>query len=316
MKDRKLEILKDIFGDCKKEGKGQYLFYCPFCPTPHHKAKLSINIEKNKFKCWVCGKSGSDVKKLVQEKGEFHHLREWREIEGITDFSDLKYLFHITNELPKEKEKLLLPEEFKTFVTNNLSVEGRLAKNYLLKRGISEKDIFLYKMGYCVSGRFENRIVIPSFDENGHLNYFIARTFSNDKRKYLYPHIKHSEIIVNDLYIDWNKPIILVEGIFDALKSGIQAIPLLGSELKIEGKLFQKIIKHNCKVLIALDNDAKDKEIRIVEKLLQYGINISKILIPEQFNDIGEMTKEQFNEIKINNTFLLTRDSILCYKLR
>ena len=33
-------------------------------------------------------------------------------------------------------------------------------------------------MGYCTEGRYGGRIIVPSFNNSGDLNYFIARRMS------------------------------------------------------------------------------------------------------------------------------------------
>ncbi|MDP3987020.1 MAG: hypothetical protein Q8P81_02225 [Nanoarchaeota archaeon] len=312
MLERKLSILQDVLGSCKRENKNQFLFFCPACN--HYKPKLAVNIDKGACKCWICDLRYKNIFGLIKKYGTPENIREWRQIEGITDFSDLEYFHHVVNDAPK-KQKLVLPDEFKSLVSDKLSVEGQIAKNYLLKRGISEADISFYKMGYATSGDFKDRVIIPSFNESGYLNYFIARSYSEDKLKYLYPRVNHKEIIVNELLVDWSEPIILVEGVFDALKAGFQAIPILGSVLKPESKLFQKIVKHGCKVFICLDRDARDKEIKIVKNLLEYNIEVEKISIDEYFKDVGEMTKEEFTNAKENDSFLLTTDRLMRYTM-
>jgi hypothetical protein len=48
---------------------------------------------------------------------------------------------------------------------------------------------------------------------------------------------------------------------------------------------------------LAFDKDAKKKELNLAKKLLEYGITVYKIDI-DPFNDVGEMTPEQFLEHK------------------
>ena len=85
--------------------------------------------------------------------------------------------------------------------------------------------------------------------------------------------------------------------------------------VSVDSKLFQKITKFNCKVFLALDPDAREREIEIAKKLLGYGIRVNKIEIPNEYKDIGEMSKERFQEVKRNNTLELTNDNLLGYNL-
>lgn len=289
----KLKLLSKLFGSYKRSGD-EYLFRCPSCR--HHKYKFSVNIKKNAAKCWVCDYKRKNLQYVIKSFGLLTDLHEWQKLDGKVDFSELLSAFD-TQET-QEEEKIKLPEEFETLVTHSLSIEGQIAKKYILQRGINEDLIFLYKMGYCSKGTYAGRIIIPSFDEFGKLNYFIARAYTNHWKKYLNPKVNRSNIIANELYVDWNKEIILVEGMFDAIKAGLQAIPLLGSTLNTESKLFQKIINTGCKVIVALDNDAKEKENVIINKLVSYRVpDIRKISIPTEYNDIGEMSCEEFQQV-------------------
>ena len=88
---------------------------------------------------------------------------------------------------------------------------------FLRKRGITEQDIERYNLGYCVEGEYQNRIIIPSYDSNGKLNYFVGRDFYYASTlKYKNPPIP-KDVIGFDLYVNWSLPIILVEGVFDAM---------------------------------------------------------------------------------------------------
>jgi predicted AAA+ superfamily ATPase len=106
------------------------------------------------------------------------------------------------------------------------------------------------------------------------------------------------DIVFNELYLDWNTDIILVEGVFDAMKAK-NAIPLLGSTLNQQSNLFKKIVYYEPNIYIALDPDAEKKASHLIENLIQYDLNLFKIDV-EGFGDVGEMTKEQFLEAKAN----------------
>ena len=38
-----------------------------------------------------------------------------------------------------------------------------------MERGLSFDDIIRYNLGYCLSGTYQNRIIIPSYDSDGQL---------------------------------------------------------------------------------------------------------------------------------------------------
>ena len=87
---------------------------------------------------------------------------------------------------------------------------------------------------------YQNRIIIPSYDSDGQLNYFVGRDFYKSNMKYKNPPIP-KDIIGFDLYVDWDEPIILCEGVFDAMAIKNNSIPLFGKT--ILPKLYSKIVE-------------------------------------------------------------------------
>ena len=223
---------------------------------------------------------------------------------GIVDMSEV--------DKPEVEEIFIdLPEEFISLTGKQQSRLSLSARTYLKNRGITQQDIVWWKNGYCPDGEYKNRIVIPSFDLEGKVNYFIARNYAGNWNKYLNPASK-KDFIFNELYLDWNKDITIVEGAFDAIVAG-NAIPLLGSTLREDSYIFQKIVAKCGKVFIALDSDAKAKEDKIIKLLLSYGVDVYRI-DTSGFGDIGEMDKETFQARKKTPTFV-SLDNYLLEKL-
>lgn len=302
--EEKLKILKDVFGSCYKSGT-EFLFHCPKCD--HDKKKLSINIEKNKYKCWICDYRGNNLSRLIKKHGSFLQKQEWSRYNLVVDIdSSLEDLFG-TSEKEEKEESVSLPTEFTSLANKNLPLSSIEAKNYLYTRGILEKDILKWKIGYCNKGEYKNRIIVPSFNENGDLNYFIARSYGKEWPPYKNPDVS-KDIVFNELYVDFKNEIVLVEGVFDAIKAE-NAVPILGSSLREDSKLFQKIVKWDTTVYIALDPDAEKKAMVLIRSLLLYGIEVYKIDVTG-YKDVGEMSKEKFLERK-KAAKLVTSDSFV-----
>ena len=303
MSERKIRIIKDFLGSYYKS-KNEYLFYCPKCK--HHKPKLSLNFDKNVFKCWVCDYLGKDIGKLVYFYGNSENKSQWKSLMGIVDFSELD---------PKEEETqelITLPEEFITLTAPNVNPLSIPARQYLKARGLTRDDIVWWKMGYCPDGEYKQRIIIPSFDMKGSLNYFIARSYTlGEWQKYKNPPIK-KDFIFNELYLDWDKDITIVEGVFDAIVAR-NAIPLLGSTLRENSYIFQTIANKCKRIYIALDSDARSKEDKIIQLLLSYGVDCYRV-DTSGFGDIGEMDQKTFQDRKKTSTFV-SLDNYLLEKL-
>ncbi len=308
--DKKINILKNILGDSSSVG-GEMLFFCPKCK--HHKRKLSVNLSKDKFKCWVCDWHGKSIRRIVLRFGNYQQQKEWNELDGIVEINDYEKIFNNQQNTTKEESTILLPEEFISLCNKDNSLTSLEARRYLSNRGITKKDILFWKMGYAVSGDYENRIIIPSFNLDGNINYFVARRYDNKKwMRYNNPK-NNKDIVFNELMIDWNEDITIVEGVFDAIKAK-NAIPLLGSTLREDSRLFEQLIKHDSAIYIALDPDAEKKAESLINSLLSYDAEIYKINIPNGI-DVGDMSHEQFLEFKLKAKLIKDRSYILLNKI-
>jgi len=300
-------ILNQAIGRYRESGS-ELLFKCPSCD--HHKYKLSINLDKNAFKCWVCDYRGRNIRRLVRRFGTFTQLQKWDEITNRFDIERFSELF---SEEPIEevKEQIDFPSEFISLTSKKLPATAKFAYRYLQERGLTDDDILHWKIGYCFNGNYRNRVIIPSFDDDGDINYFVARSHNGDSYKYKNPRAS-KDIIFNELFINWSDDLVLVEGIFDAINAG-NAVPILGSTLRSDSRLLRKIVFNDTPVYIALDPDAADKERKIIKTLLRYDIELYKIDV-SGYEDIGTMPREVFVERKKQASFI-DRDNYLLLDL-
>jgi len=303
---RATNILESILGRFRNQGS-EKLFYCPECG--HHKRKLSINLDRGAFKCWVCDYRGKSIRRLVRKHGTYNNLKDWDEIYGRPNIANFDFLFAEKEE--ETKAQVEMPEFFRSLLRKDLKFVDKEAFNYLTKRGLTKEDIIKWKIGYCNSGEYKNRIVIPSFDDDGELNYFIARSYRGDYFKYKNPRAT-KDVIFNELFIDWDKDLTIVEGVFDAINAG-NAVPILGSTLHSGSNLLRKIVRNDTPCYIALDADASEKERKIITTLLRYDVELYKI-DTTGFEDVGAMPKHVFNDRKAKAKFI-DRDNYLLLDL-
>lgn len=289
----KLSLFRDMFGSYYKSGE-EYLFFCKKCG--HDKRKMSINLEKNAFKCWICDFRGTNLGRLVKRYGSFLQRQEWEKYSNAIDVSvSLEELLFADKEEEQEEEIIKLPEDFISLANKNLPLSSIEPKKYLASRGVTKQDILKWKIGYCSKGEYKNRVIIPSFNEDGKVNYFVARAYGKEWPNYKNPNVS-KDIIFNQLYIDFKNDLTLVEGVFDAINAE-NAVPILGSSLRQDSKLFQEIVKWDTTVYVALDPDAEKKAMKLIKNLLLYGIEVYKISV-SGYNDVGEMTKQEFSKRK------------------
>ena len=300
-------ILNEVIGYNRDSGS-ELLFKCPSCN--HHKRKLSINLDKNAFKCWVCDYRGRNIRRLVRRFGTISQLQKWDQITNRVDLERFADLF--MEPIPEEiYERVEFPEQFISLSAKRLPATAKFAYRYLQNRGVTDEDILRWKIGYCFEGEYRNRIVIPSFDERGDVNYFIARSYNGDSYKYKNPRASKN-VVFNELFTDWNSDLILVEGAFDAIVAG-NAVPILGSTLRRDSSLVRKIVYNDTPVYLALDPDAASKERRIIKMLQQYDIELHKIDVGG-YEDVGSMPKSVFEERK-NKAAFIDADNYLLLNL-
>ena len=307
-REKKLKILNTILGSPHVKGV-EALYHCPSCD--HHKKKLSINIDKNVFKCWVCDWSGKNIYRVVRSYGSLDDRYKWRsfrqELE-IENFSDKLF----GSSPHSSEQQVALPKEFVSLANKKLPTTSLYALNYLKSRGISKKTIIKWKIGYCSSGLYGGRVLIPSFNKNGDVNYFVSRAYDRSWKKYMNPDIS-KDIIFNYPYLDFDEDMIIVEGVFDAMKAGDNSVPLLGSTLNENSKLFSKIVKNDTPVYLALDPDAHKKTNKLVSLFLKYDVEVRLVNVAP-FSDVGEMTNEEFMARK-QTAVLLNNENYLLSKI-
>jgi len=290
------------------------VYHCPNCK--HYKRKLEINTVTGKYHCWVCGLSGTSLKTLFKKLGLSSELltqvqRNTQSLKKLPrpDLDLVVKLFTVETEEPKPQ--LFLPSECRSFFEDDLTLFGKHALNYLKRRGITKYDILRYNIGYCESGQYKDRILIPSYDENGNLNFFSTRSiYENVKIKYVNSMVS-KDIIGFEMFLDYNQPITLVEGAFDAIAVRNNAIPLFGKTLS--HKLKSAFITHRVKkVNVVLDNDAMRDSIRICEFLAKNHIETKLVQLDgKDPSDIGfEKTWDM-----INSSEVLDFQSLFKFKL-
>ena len=286
---RIINLLSRVIGNTGKQLKksNEYMFWSPF--ISHHKPKLQINVQTQKWHCWVSNQGGHNLFQLFKKlKASKEHFDELVELVG-----DKKYVKRNTN---KEDKKIVrLPNEFKPLWKDGNSIIRKHAIVYLKNRGITLVDIIRYGTGYCEEGLYANRIIVPSYSSDGELNYFVGRDIYEGGMKYKNPPVS-KDVIGLDLFINWNEPIILCEGVFDAIAIRRNAIPLFGKTIpkSLMKKIYEKQVKQ---IYILLDSDAIMDSIKMTDSLMKNGINVYYVNLSEEDpSDMG--FKKVINLIK------------------
>ena len=286
--------------------KGNELaFYCPFCN--HHKQKLQVNTETQKWHCWTCNSGGKKLTSLLRKLDvDRKTISIIREIYGDSNWTPQQEDADTKVFISLPKEFISLAEEPKGF-----NPEYKHAIHYLTERGIGMKDIIKYNIGYCKEGLYGRRVIIPSYNSDGSLNYFVSRSYyPEEKMKYKNPPISKN-IICFESQVNWEEPIILCEGVFDAITIKRNAIPLLG---KFPSKqLVEKIFMSGVdSIIISLDNDAINEALKAAEYFRKNGINVRMMYLRDK--DASEMGYDKFYE-ELKKTKEFSSEELLLNKI-
>ena len=295
-------IISNIFEDVRGLNTGSQLqVNCPRCTeenggVPDGKYNLEISTKRNMpvFKCWSCDNprfSGS-LGKLIRLYGSGIDYDIYKSYASV--YQDFTF-----NE-EREEIQVKLPNEMINFSQMDVSNPDHFeAYNYLVnERKISRDIILRYRLGFCTTGKYAQRIIIPSFDASGDVNYFVGRYYGNNlkirkKLSYLNPSADKDVIIFNEGLINWDSTLYLVEGVFEMLSFPVNIIPMLGKTLSTT--LFMKLKELKPDVVVLLDPDAYKNSIE-----LYYRLHTIYVGCEERVRIVKLPTKEDLDELRKN----------------
>ena len=267
-----LALLQKVLGEGKIVSKDEAMFVCPF--SHHRKPKLAVNLSTQRWQSWIdTNAKGRSIfalfKRLQVPSNYFDELSRIVKLPKSSQTQETK------------EEYVSLPYEYKRLTETHTDFSYAKAMKYLKNRGIESYDIERYDIGYCDKGDYAGRIIVPSYDVDNKLNYFLARDFTgNAYLKYKNPPVS-KDVVVFENQIDFSEPLILCEGVFDAMAFRRNAIPLFGKT--IMNTLKKKIIEYKVKTIyLSLDNDAIKESIEISEYFINNGIDVKMMQFTEK----------------------------------
>lgn len=275
MNSEQINILHSLLGNSKPVGTTDIIFMCPFCK--HYKPKLQIHMTFGKWRCWVCNKRGAGIVSL---------LKALRVPDSVIDkFKDANVLLQNKAKL-KQYNDVALPEHFLPLYKKSNHPNYKFAYNYVISRGLTPYDILRYNIGYVVSGEYSGMIIIPSYDLDNNLNFFVGRSFLDSDFKHKNP-IVSKNIVGFENQINWNLPVYICEGAFDAISIKRNAIPLFGKAIPeiLKSILLSTICTD---IYLCLDADALVDAVEVAEELMNNNKQVHIVeLNGKDPNEIG-----------------------------
>lgn len=309
----KINLIKKAFGKKFEVDSTQenYTFVCPNKKCGSHakgKLKFVVRVKDSACHCWVCGLKGRNAGYIIKNYA-VHLLDEFQRVYQV------KHENRSQDQAVEIEEKHELPQDFRLLA--ELISEGQLKDpdhvavyKYLASRNLTIRDLWRYKVGVASGGKFHRAAIFPSFNSEGEFEFAVLRKINPELRmKYFNIGKKSSQIIFNEIHVDFNQRIYLFEGVFDLIRSGLNGTCILGSSLAKSGSLYQKLISKVPPVTICLDADARAKSIKIAQDLVQYGLDVKITNLPED-TDPGSLPKDELHNHLHNAVSFAWQDSI------
>lgn len=317
MLHRIYDILVSLLGESKQgyfdPTVFQYQFNCCYCADEKGgvdgKYNLEVNLAMGKFHCWSCGSAGN-LSRLIKDRGGKVLLDEYYRL--VKELKESKFfdinMFKDNGPNGYAADYVRLPE---TFTKIDLSTcRKKKLVNYLNSRHIDQNIIDFYNIGYTTwdekKPQMRDRIIIPSYDSAGDLNYWVGRDFSGYKwkMKYWNSNTDKKAIVLHEDKIRWDADIVLVEGAIDCIYYP-NSIGMMGKTLDNSCELFYELYeKSNARIIICLDSDTKIEETKRIYRTLNVGRMKGRVwyidLDEDNGKDFGEIYEKQGREGIIN----------------
>ncbi len=305
-KSKKLKLIESAFGKgfLETDGKNVHVS-CPECNDARKdKKKLYIALDTGWYNCWVCNTSGKNIGFLFRKYAKKYY-KNCREIFSCD-------VGHTIDKKEVEIDPVDLPDDIMLITDNIVDPDFRAVYSYLLSRGLSRLDMYRWRI--CVSNNFyfRRKAIFPSFDNTGKLNYYVARCIDETKFKYNNAKVPKSTIIFNEIDLDWKQPIILVEGVFDAVKCPDNTAVALGSTLSKSSLLYKNLVKNRSTVIVCFDEDADEKSHQVCKRLDMAGCEVYRVSVAGK--DLGDRTKKSVMSV-ISKAKIWTNEELISHKI-
>lgn len=220
-----------------------------------YKNKLSINTATGLFQCFVCGEKGRfiDIARQV-------YLKKRVSTEKISEF-DVELTKAPSKPILEGEIVIPYPEGYFPLYGITPGITDKVPLSYLHKRGITDAQLLYYKIGYCVGGPYDKRIIVPVLNDSGSLLSFIARDYTGKLTpKVLTPPSSQGRHGIKDYVFNLHNAsklghLLIGEGVFDAISLGVRGIALFGKT--ISNLQLAKILNAKPqRISIVLDPDA------------------------------------------------------------
>ena len=279
----------------------EFILNCPW--HDGHKKKLYVNASSGMYNCFVCGAKGGFSSFVRRVVGAEDHTDVSCILKALLSEEKAEYIDFFDQQRPSEKvlaPSVAYPPEYYPLWFNDLGTEGRAAEAYLLGRGLTKNQISYYRLGFCIGGRYDRRVLIPTFGPNEELVTFVCRDYTG---KSPYKVLNPPEVEGNTNK-DWvfnlynalrTGHLIVTEGVFDAIAVGVSGVALFGKKAT-DSQLAKLVLDRPLRITCCLDADAPmDNEV-LASQLSGITPNVFVAKLPEK--DPADLFKDDPEALK------------------
>lgn len=243
---------------------------------PDTKYHLYVNPRRGRFFCQRCQRGGrlEWLARMIGVEVPEDSLLMWEQ---------LMHEFLWGTSTDEEMDYIVLPREY------NEMMPGLEAHRYMIERGVSDKKIAFYQIGFG-TGYLKNRIIFPDVDEYGKLVYWVARKYGKLDNNEKAPKYKNADIprkrqvynLGRLLQRGWNRRIVICEGPISANVAGFDAVATYGKY--VTGDQVSRLVAVGaCEYVIAFDGDALLEGVSLATRLFRRGLNVK--LVKFRYNE-------------------------------
>lgn len=256
-RDRIKRTVAQLVQGARQSGTGWWRANCPECAARtgkiDYKQCLAISSKHGVFKCWKCGLRGR--------------------LDGFDAFD--------TDEAEERPVDEMPPPD--GFISAHLGAAENLsmgpAFNYLRTR-VPEELWEETEVGACASGIYAGRVIIPVLSPRRAWLGWVGRTWYPSDRTYTYPPgMNRGALLYNSAVLDLvtDVPVLVVEGVFDALHLWPDAVALFG---KASEEQVEALKATNRPVVVVLDGDAWTEGYALATRLKLHGRRAGYVRLP------------------------------------
>lgn len=281
------DLLK-LMGSSRIKEKGfEVTASCPFAPWLHERGRdrhpsfgvnMLLNDGNGVYHCFACGKSGT-VYSMVKDYCELSGKDFWQ-FKKILEELKVEYAVDISK-LNKE-EKFEVPKE-------EIEEYEAAKKRQIYPDILRYNNIFPETIANWEIAATENKIIFPVKNRLDNILFFVYRWLSGGSSKYTVSKGARSKSAVFGLnmvdVLDENKPIIIVEGILDAIylnQLGFNSVAIFGVYLDYQQLDIIRSISPSDRVGIIFDDDEAGQEgiADAANKLGKYFYDVRTLNVP------------------------------------